>query len=208
MTIQNFISENNSKISALYCSFSSPIEIQPGDEIKTTCVFKTTSKLNYTYFGQGTNDEMCFGFLTFYPAKNVKRKFCTSWKSIPVCELIAPIVRGCETAKFTNLSNPEFTEMRNAVKDHCSTNDTCLEKCKDHLTIINMHPCMDGDVGKFIKYRLKKFRDSSVTDFYNGIESCSLKHTPLLLQPNTAKSISIFQFHFVVIFGCIVMFIT
>lgn len=189
-------------------SFNIPIELQPGDELKTTCVFKTTSKLNYTYYGQGTNDEMCFGFLTFYPAKNVKRKFCTSWKSIPVCELIAPIVRGCQTAKFTNLSNPEFTEMRTAVKDHCSTNHTCLEKCKDHLTIISSHPCMDGDVGKYIKYRLKKFGDSSVTDFYNGIESCSLKHAPLLSQPNTAKSISIFQFHVIAIFGFIVMFIT
>ncbi|XP_063424230.1 tyramine beta-hydroxylase-like isoform X2 [Mytilus trossulus] len=188
-------------------SFKIPIEVQPGDELKTTCVFKTTSKLNYTYYGQGTNDEMCYGFLIIYPAKNVKRKFCTSWKSIPVCELKAPIVRGCQTAKLTNLSNPEFTEMRNAVKDNCFTNDTCLEKCKDKLTIINIHPCMNGDVGLYIKNRLNRLNDPSVTDFYHGIESCSKEFRTHVSKPPTSKSSRLLQLHIVFVFGFIVMFI-
>ena len=43
------------------------MELLPGDEIKTTCVFNSMSRNESTYFGEGTNDEMCFGFLTVFP---------------------------------------------------------------------------------------------------------------------------------------------
>merc|ERR1712110_625712 len=58
-----------------YYSYDNPIEhkhdpliqILPGDEIKTTCVFNSLSSDRHIYYGDGTQDEMCFGFLQIYP---------------------------------------------------------------------------------------------------------------------------------------------
>jgi hypothetical protein len=46
----------------------------------------TTSKNTTTYFGWGTDQEMCFGGLIFYPEENVVSKhYCYSWFKIPHC---------------------------------------------------------------------------------------------------------------------------
>ena len=44
------------------------VVVKPGDELRMKCVYKTTTHLEYTFFGDGTQDEMCFGFITYYPA--------------------------------------------------------------------------------------------------------------------------------------------
>ena len=47
-----------------------PLEfvIQPGDVLKTTCVYDTTNQTDVVSFGLGTADEMCFNFVYYYPA--------------------------------------------------------------------------------------------------------------------------------------------
>ena len=68
-------------------SFSDPITIRPGDEIRTQCVYDSTSRDNFTIAGSGYVQEMCFGFLTFYPTNAITKgsPSCVSWKSLPVC---------------------------------------------------------------------------------------------------------------------------
>jgi hypothetical protein len=44
-------------------SYPTPATIYPGDTLTTTCRYKTP-----TPFGEGTNEEMCFNFVTAYPA--------------------------------------------------------------------------------------------------------------------------------------------
>lgn len=44
-------------------SYPTHAVINPGDTLTTTCTFATP-----TAFGEGTNDEMCFNFVTAYPA--------------------------------------------------------------------------------------------------------------------------------------------
>jgi hypothetical protein len=44
-------------------SYPTPAVINPGDTLTTTCTFATP-----TAFGEGTNNEMCFNFVTAYPA--------------------------------------------------------------------------------------------------------------------------------------------
>jgi hypothetical protein len=44
-------------------SYPTPATIYPGDTLTTTCTYKTP-----TPFGEGTNEEMCFNFVTAYPA--------------------------------------------------------------------------------------------------------------------------------------------
>lgn len=53
-----------------------PFVSQPGDEVRTICGFTTATRNKTTFFGEATNDEMCFGFVTYYPRQNVKQPFC------------------------------------------------------------------------------------------------------------------------------------
>ena len=63
-------------------SFSTPIQVKPGDILKSTCVFKSTGRAKTVFYGDGTNDEMCLGFLRFYPKQNVPQAFCVSFKEL------------------------------------------------------------------------------------------------------------------------------
>lgn len=68
--------------------YENAIEVRPGDEIKTTCIYNSTTRDITTRAGMGYNDEMCFGFLTFYPKSAVTSgaTLCTAWKTIPFCQ--------------------------------------------------------------------------------------------------------------------------
>ena len=44
-----------------------PVDFLPGDELKTTCVYNSSKRQSRTYYGEGTFDEMCFGFIDYYP---------------------------------------------------------------------------------------------------------------------------------------------
>ena len=52
----------------LFSSFIPPIEVKPGDSIDVTCHFKTTYKTETIYYGESTADEMCTGYVSYYPA--------------------------------------------------------------------------------------------------------------------------------------------
>ena len=54
----------------------------------------------------GYYDEMCFGFLTFYPKQAVSRgaTMCTAWKTIPFCQFeLGNTIYTC-VIKWTNIS--------------------------------------------------------------------------------------------------------
>jgi hypothetical protein len=51
-------------------SLKNPIHLNPGDSLTTICEYDTTSKTNVTYGGESTNNEMCYGFMGYYPKEN------------------------------------------------------------------------------------------------------------------------------------------
>jgi hypothetical protein len=61
-------------------SYPTPATIYPGDTLTTTCTYAAP-----TPFGEGTNDEMCFNFVTAYPAGqlvnavSLSKNDCTSF---------------------------------------------------------------------------------------------------------------------------------
>lgn len=65
-------------ICAFFTRLDPEFVLLPGDEITATCVYNTLSSKRYVYYGESTSDEMCYGFITFYPkeAITVKCKFC------------------------------------------------------------------------------------------------------------------------------------
>jgi len=55
--------------------FSEPVKLYPGDEITMNCIFDTLQDTEPVHGGLGTNDEMCFAFIDYYP-KTDKRTYC------------------------------------------------------------------------------------------------------------------------------------
>lgn len=62
-------------------AFDPPVLLEPGDELRTTCVYDTTKRKKTTYYGDGTYDEMCFGFIRYYPKLPANRQeLCTAYE--------------------------------------------------------------------------------------------------------------------------------
>ncbi len=51
-----------------------PVEIRPGDALETHCVYDNPSS-DWVYFGERTEDEMCFDFLLVYPLESIPRAY-------------------------------------------------------------------------------------------------------------------------------------
>ena len=55
--------------------FNPPVVLEPGDELKTKCTYDSSGNQKrdkWTYYGDGTFDEMCYGFVNYYPKINGK----------------------------------------------------------------------------------------------------------------------------------------
>jgi hypothetical protein len=58
---------------------ANPIPILPGDRLITTCGYDTSQDSTYTHGGLSSNDEMCFNFVEYYPArKDSEITYCSS----------------------------------------------------------------------------------------------------------------------------------
>ncbi|XP_067941873.1 DBH-like monooxygenase protein 2 homolog [Watersipora subatra] len=65
--------------------FDPPIPLMEGDEIKTICTYKTTSKDEITYYGDATSDEMCFAFMNYFPSERGPDE-CVAFDDISSCD--------------------------------------------------------------------------------------------------------------------------
>ena len=52
------------------------LTISPGDEIVTRCLFDSTGRTEPTQAGEGTQDEMCWDTILFYPRENASFAYC------------------------------------------------------------------------------------------------------------------------------------
>ena len=159
----------------VYFSYENPIEFQRGDEVKVTCGFKTKDRQTTTFKGDGTADEMCFGFFTFYPAENIPVPYCTAWKSLDRNRAYYGQVNGCNVFGFVNASHPDTMRLHQKVLSHCSHLGLCLKECKDVIKEVKRtEPCIQGDLNDF-------FRDIARTDakyiqmglFFSAMDSCN-----------------------------------
>ncbi|KAL3852551.1 hypothetical protein ACJMK2_016175 [Sinanodonta woodiana] len=149
-----------------------PIEILPGDQISTTCTFQSKVDSNKTiYFGEGTADEMCFGFLLFYPKKHLPDgSSCQSWKSVPMCKVKnmrdkneGNIIDECDVSAFS--SNISLRKMANILQN-------CSNVCSKEIQTIIRHPCLKNDIGDYMRQK----GISNITDgqlLLKTIETCS-----------------------------------
>lgn len=155
---------------------SPPLEIQPGDEIKTTCVFKSKNKKKTTFSGRGTSDEMCLGFMVVFPAENLLSRTCTTWKSLSLTKLYRDLnPYGCNITNFFNLSHPDTRPLLEKLENNCKPFSICLEECKEVVKEVRKHPCLSGDVGKYIVHRATQMFNGDFPRFLSLLQSCDVE---------------------------------
>ncbi|KAK6967850.1 Tyramine beta-hydroxylase [Biomphalaria glabrata] len=129
-----------------------PVQIFPGDEIITKCTFTTARRNRSTFWGEATMDEMCYGFLIYFPKENVQNSVCfTSGPDVSTCDTAT--YHGC--TDLTNFKNPDWLNATSAYQDlvkNCRPFTPCLQECVD--TIVSLKrtdPCFKDDLFDFIK---------------------------------------------------------
>ncbi len=59
--------------------FEKSIVIQPGDELRMICIYKTKHQEKTVFYGNGVQDEMCYGHLAYYPVLETGDDSCSSF---------------------------------------------------------------------------------------------------------------------------------
>ena len=136
--------------------------MRPGDELRTTCTFRSTFKDKTVQFGQGTQDEMCYAFITYYPAQRIRAGFCMNWKSIYRCRRYLPKFKGligsCEWKQLLNSNDPVTQKLYTNVQKQCPNYETyrqCSSNCSKVAAMAVQHPCLkEDDIGDYTRFRL------------------------------------------------------
>ncbi|KAL4218745.1 DBH-like monooxygenase protein 1 [Mactra antiquata] len=136
--------------------FDPPVEVYPGDDIVTECSYGSDKDLTVT-FGAGTHNEMCYGFITYYPVQNFLPTICIQWKSVQRCVRKLPkfngLYNGCDWRNFADwLPNSPTTKAFNntscgAYRKTQQCNKQCIKDSKELLK----HQCLKGDLGEWLE---------------------------------------------------------
>ena len=141
--------------------------MERGDEIKTTCVYQRPPDGKPVCYGEATDDEMCFGFITYYPFHKMDTPWCVSRKSIQHCDRHFSDRRGlpidnCDYIAF--LSSANIADMYSRLQKACTTlsgqtyvvtSRSCAEAtCIETMREIMKQPCMKGDITSYITFKI------------------------------------------------------
>lgn len=126
--------------------YDPPVQILPGDDLVTTCVFNSLSTTKWVYYGGATSDEMCLGFLTLYPKDAVaKIGHCVNRGPLSTCqELAGTPVDGCNWRDFVNETHSDTIALVERLTQHCGVGGECRQECRDLVKTIGSHPCLQG----------------------------------------------------------------
>ncbi|CAL1541186.1 unnamed protein product [Lymnaea stagnalis] len=133
---------------------NNPVVLMPGDEIVTTCTYSTARRNHSTVRGQGATDEMCFGFLFYYPKQNVKSELCLSGgPDISLCDPQAGAKYGCpQMFDFTDPDIVAGSCLYHDLVKNCKKFSPCLDECVQFLVQEKANnPCLRGELYEFIQ---------------------------------------------------------
>ncbi|XP_055861100.1 tyramine beta-hydroxylase-like [Biomphalaria glabrata] len=165
-----------------------PFQILPGDEIITKCTYSTSKRNSATIAGQSTFDEMCTGFLIYYPKENVENLDCFTYgPDVNRCDMST--YQGC--SNLFNYSNTEWlnsTQMYRDLVSNCRRYGPCFKECLDSiLRLKNSNPCLNGEIFDYIKQHMWY---SSVIgqELLSLFSSCAVEVYKALENTNTAST--------------------
>jgi len=115
------------------------MKFMPGDELRIDCTYNSSQKSVATHYGESTSDEMCFGFISYYPADDNFTQ-CTQWRSAEVCSNV-PV----------NCGLNDFNALAAIVGKVCNPVN-CSHTCQQVIRTLVDTGCMTGDVGIFLAH--------------------------------------------------------
>lgn len=138
----------------MFWRFDKPIEVRPGDEIRTTCTYSTVGINRTIFYGESIKDEMCYSFLTYFPHQRSYTQFCTTFKDTQVCKRYLPRLQGvyddCSWRAFIHGKDMTAVEMTKRVVTECGKTESCSASCSDALDVMSKHPCMHGEIHGYV----------------------------------------------------------
>ncbi|XP_055862636.1 MOXD1 homolog 1-like [Biomphalaria glabrata] len=139
----------------VFLYMNDPVQLLPGDELVTTCTFTTAKRTKSTFWGEATLDEMCYGFMIYYPKENAPGAVCfTSGPDVSRCD--TSTYQGC--SNLFNYSNTEWlnsTQMYHDLVSNCRRYGPCIKECLDTiLRLKKNNPCLNGEIFDYIKYQM------------------------------------------------------
>ena len=121
---------------------------------------------------------MCYGFLTFHPAENIPRPYCTAWKSVDVWRIYrGEEVDGCNVGEFLDPANPNTIRLHQKVLSHCSHLGLCLKECKNVVKEVKRsEPCLQGDIHDWLRNVARNdatLKYLHLAHFFSALDSCN-----------------------------------
>jgi Copper type II ascorbate-dependent monooxygenase, C-terminal domain len=144
--------------------------MQPGDEIRVDCTYQSLGRNTSTKYGESTSDEMCYGFITYYPSAD-KFTLCNQWRTVNICSNV-PLQ--CDISSFY--------EMSATIYDTCGLN-TCSKQCKLTVATLMSTGCVTGDMGRYFL----TFSSNLMLYLFYLVDSCGLSLTSTTAAPATVK---------------------
>ncbi|KAL3870712.1 hypothetical protein ACJMK2_038756 [Sinanodonta woodiana] len=178
--LQNITFDDNYRIeSPVNYSYDNPIEVQPGDTFKTTCVFRSTSRVTTTSYGKNALNEICFGFLEYYPKENFSNPVCIQWSNVSTCDWEKDVIQGCRHKDIFSSSFTEWKVVYKSVTENCVPLGNCQQECVGVVKNIKGHPCFHGDMDKHQRQKAVSTDDlalkSKLLEFYAALDSCNVE---------------------------------
>ncbi|XP_033749716.1 dopamine beta-hydroxylase-like [Pecten maximus] len=149
-------------------TFQTPLQVRPGDVLKTRCSFTSSHKVVTTTSGEATSQEMCYAFLFYYPKESFQSQQCVTTMGLPRCLLDHPteLIDGCQMPSFIN-NQTMFLQIFTELSARCEA-FTCRKECKTYIKDLRQHECMQGRVGDYVDRLL---------DIYVGVDQMVLYHS-------------------------------
>ncbi|CAG5132239.1 unnamed protein product [Candidula unifasciata] len=163
--------------------FQDGLEIYPGDSLISNCGYQTMNRQKTTFWGEATQEEMCFGFLTYYPRENLRDSFCVDHMGVSMCDPAS--MQGC--TKFgAILRTLNTTDVYRDVSNNCRQFFPCIDECVETIVrYMRTEKCMQGNVWQYIQNDLALGSDIG-REFLSRLYSCKTE-VYLALNPATSK---------------------
>ncbi|XP_033749801.1 uncharacterized protein LOC117334351 [Pecten maximus] len=149
-------------------TFQTPLQVRPGDVLKTRCSFTSSHKAVTTTSGEATSQEMCYAFLFYYPKESFRTRQCTTLMGLPGCSVNhqTDLVDGCQIQSF--LANQTmFQDIFKELTVRCEA-FSCRKECKTYIKELRKDPCMQGRVEYYV---------TRVLSIYVAVNEMALYHS-------------------------------
>ncbi|WAR15590.1 TEMPT-like protein, partial [Mya arenaria] len=163
-----------------YCiggEFETPKTLEYGESLGVNCTYDTTGEYKTVLFGNDVNvNEMCSGYIYYYPKDGLNGYACVVVNNIDSCEMRKDTIAGCEWRNLYNESHPDTMKAMNNVTTKCVVGK-CLPECQSVAEYYSKHPCYSGELRDYqLLYAMPSMQDVEMNarqlDFWLRLLSC------------------------------------